>query len=65
VRGSLVFFLGFLPIDFLTCILAFTLERHEDWSLLWLLLLQRIYYRQKLTAITLRWCAFICRIVDL
>ena len=41
-----VFFIGFMLIDFLTCVVAFTLERHEDWSLLWPLLLQRFYYRQ-------------------
>jgi len=46
VQRSLVFFIGFMLIDFLTCIVAFTLECHEDWSLLWPLLLQRFYYRQ-------------------
>jgi cellulose synthase/poly-beta-1,6-N-acetylglucosamine synthase-like glycosyltransferase len=46
VQRSLVFFIGFMLIDFLTCVVAFTLERHEDWSLLWPLLLQRFYYRQ-------------------
>jgi cellulose synthase/poly-beta-1,6-N-acetylglucosamine synthase-like glycosyltransferase/spore germination protein YaaH/peptidoglycan/xylan/chitin deacetylase (PgdA/CDA1 family) len=46
VERSLVFFIGFMLIDFLTCIVAFALEHHEDWSLLWPLLLQRFYYRQ-------------------
>ncbi|MGH9679608.1 MAG: glycosyltransferase, partial [Candidatus Acidiferrales bacterium] len=46
VQRSLVFFIGFMLIDFLTCVVAFALEHHEDWSLLWPLLLQRFYYRQ-------------------
>ena len=34
VERSLVFFIGFMLIDLLTCVIAFALERHEDWSLL-------------------------------
>ncbi len=45
---------GFTLIDFLTCIVAFTLERHEDWSLLWPLLLQRFYYRQMMYFVLFR-----------
>src|SRR6266481_3042009 len=41
-------------IDFLTCVVAFTLERHEDWSLLWPLLLQRFYYRQMMYVVLFR-----------
>ena len=33
-------------IDLLTCIVALRLERHEDWTLLAPLLIQRFYYRQ-------------------
>jgi len=46
VQRSVVFFLGFLLIDVLTCVVAFALERHEDWTLLIPVLLQRFYYRQ-------------------
>ncbi|HEX8872415.1 MAG TPA: glycosyltransferase, partial [Candidatus Acidoferrum sp.] len=34
MQRSVVFFLGFLIIDVLTCAVAFALERHEDWTLL-------------------------------
>jgi hypothetical protein len=54
VQRSLVFFIGFMLIDFLTCIVAFSLERHEDWSLLWPLLLQRFYYRQMMYYVLFR-----------
>jgi cellulose synthase/poly-beta-1,6-N-acetylglucosamine synthase-like glycosyltransferase len=54
VQRALVFFIGFMLIDFLTCIVAFTLERHEDWSLLWPLLLQRFYYRQMMYYVLFR-----------
>jgi hypothetical protein len=46
VERSLIFFAVFMLIDLLTCIVAFTLERHEDWTLLAPLLIQRFYYRQ-------------------
>ena len=46
VERSLIFFAIFMLIDLLTCIVAFTLERHEDWTLLAPLLIQRFYYRQ-------------------
>jgi cellulose synthase/poly-beta-1,6-N-acetylglucosamine synthase-like glycosyltransferase/spore germination protein YaaH/peptidoglycan/xylan/chitin deacetylase (PgdA/CDA1 family) len=54
VQRSLIFFFGFMLIDFLTCVVAFTLERHEDWSLLWPLLLQRFYYRQMMYVVLFR-----------
>ncbi len=54
MQRSLVFFIGFMLIDFLTCVVAFTLERHEDWSLLWPLLLQRFYYRQMMYVVLFR-----------
>jgi cellulose synthase/poly-beta-1,6-N-acetylglucosamine synthase-like glycosyltransferase/spore germination protein YaaH/peptidoglycan/xylan/chitin deacetylase (PgdA/CDA1 family) len=54
VQRSLVFFIGFMLIDFLTCVVAFTLERPEDWSLLWPLLLQRFYYRQMMYVVLFR-----------
>ncbi len=41
VERSVIFFIGFMLIDFLTCVIAFALEHREDWSLLWPLLLQQ------------------------
>ena len=54
VQRSVVFFLGFLIIDVLTCVVAFTLERHEDWTLLIPVLLQRFYYRQLMYIVLFR-----------
>ena len=46
LERSLLFFVGFMVIDLLTCVIAFALEKDEDWALLAPLLLQRFYYRQ-------------------
>jgi hypothetical protein len=54
VQRSVVFFLGFLIIDVLTCAIAFTLERQEDWTLLIPVLLQRFYYRQLMYIVLFR-----------
>ncbi len=54
VERSLVFFAGFMLIDLLTCVIAFALEKREDWSLLWPLLLQRFYYRQMMYFVLFR-----------
>jgi peptidoglycan-N-acetylglucosamine deacetylase len=54
VERSLIFFVGFMLIDLFTCVVAFLLERHEDWSLLWPLLLQRFYYRQMMYVVLFR-----------
>jgi hypothetical protein len=54
VERSMIFFIGFMLIDFFTCVVAFLLERHEDWSLLWPLLLQRFYYRQMMYMVLFR-----------
>lgn len=54
VERSVVFFLGFLIIDVLTCVIAFALERHEDWTLLIPVLLQRFYYRQLMYIVLFR-----------
>jgi cellulose synthase/poly-beta-1,6-N-acetylglucosamine synthase-like glycosyltransferase/peptidoglycan/xylan/chitin deacetylase (PgdA/CDA1 family) len=51
---SVLFFLGFLLIDVLTCVLAFALERKEDWTLLVPVLLQRFYYRQLMYVVLFR-----------
>jgi cellulose synthase/poly-beta-1,6-N-acetylglucosamine synthase-like glycosyltransferase len=54
VQRAVVFFLGFLIIDVLTCVVAFALERHEDWTLLIPVLLQRFYYRQLMYIVLFR-----------
>ncbi|HEY2119120.1 MAG TPA: glycosyltransferase [Candidatus Acidoferrum sp.] len=54
VARSVLFFLGFLIIDVLTCVIAFALERQEDWTLLIPVLLQRFYYRQLMYIVLFR-----------
>jgi cellulose synthase/poly-beta-1,6-N-acetylglucosamine synthase-like glycosyltransferase/peptidoglycan/xylan/chitin deacetylase (PgdA/CDA1 family) len=54
VERSVIFFIGFMLIDLMTCMIAFALERREDWSLLWPLLLQRFYYRQMMYVVLFR-----------
>jgi len=54
VERSVIFFLGFLIIDVFTCMIAFALERHEDWTLLVPVLLQRFYYRQLMYIVLFR-----------
>jgi cellulose synthase/poly-beta-1,6-N-acetylglucosamine synthase-like glycosyltransferase/peptidoglycan/xylan/chitin deacetylase (PgdA/CDA1 family)/spore germination protein YaaH len=54
VERSILFFLGFLLIDVCTCVVAFTLERREDWTLLVPVLLQRFYYRQLMYVVLFR-----------
>ncbi len=54
VERSVLFFLGFLIIDVLTCMIAFALERKEDWTLLIPVLLQRFYYRQLMYIVLFR-----------
>jgi peptidoglycan-N-acetylglucosamine deacetylase len=54
LQRSVLFFLGFLLIDLLTCVVAFALERDEDWTLLTPVLLQRFYYRQLMYVVLFR-----------
>ncbi|MGH9692369.1 MAG: glycosyltransferase [Candidatus Acidiferrales bacterium] len=54
VERSLVFFALFMVIDLLTCVVAFALEKHEDWTLLAPLILQRFYYRQMMYVVLFR-----------
>jgi len=54
VERSLIFFAIFMVIDLFTCVVAFALERHEDWTLLAPLLLQRFYYRQMMYVVLFR-----------
>jgi hypothetical protein len=50
----LTFWLIFTTIDMLAGIIAFALERRERWRLLWLLLPQRIGYRQIMYYVVLK-----------
>ncbi len=54
VERSVFFFVAFLLIDLVTCVIAFALEKDEDWSLLAPLLLQRFYYRQMMYVVLFR-----------
>ena len=54
MQRSLFFFVAFLLIDVATCIVAFALERKEDWTLLAPVLLQRFYYRQLMYVVLFR-----------
>jgi poly-beta-1,6 N-acetyl-D-glucosamine synthase len=54
VERSLIFFAIFMVIDLFTCVVAFALERHEDWTLLAPLLIQRFYYRQMMYVVLFR-----------
>jgi cellulose synthase/poly-beta-1,6-N-acetylglucosamine synthase-like glycosyltransferase len=54
VVRSLLYFAIFMVIDFLTCVVAFALERDEDWGLLVPLVLQRFYYRQLMYIVLFR-----------
>jgi peptidoglycan-N-acetylglucosamine deacetylase len=54
VERSLIFFAIFMVIDLLTCVVAFALEKNEDWTLLSPLILQRFYYRQMMYVVLFR-----------
>jgi peptidoglycan-N-acetylglucosamine deacetylase len=54
VERSLIFFAIFMLIDLLTCVVAFALERNEDWTLLAPLIIQRFYYRQMMYVVLFR-----------
>jgi hypothetical protein len=54
VARAAIFFLAFLAIDFLTGVLAFALERDEEWTLLGSFLFQRFYYRQLMYFVLVR-----------
>ena len=54
VERSLIFFAIFMLIDLLTCVIAFALEKDEDWTLLAPLILQRFYYRQMMYVVLFR-----------
>jgi cellulose synthase/poly-beta-1,6-N-acetylglucosamine synthase-like glycosyltransferase/peptidoglycan/xylan/chitin deacetylase (PgdA/CDA1 family)/spore germination protein YaaH len=54
VERSLIFFAIFMLIDLFTCVVAFALEKDEDWTLLAPLILQRFYYRQMMYVVLFR-----------
>jgi cellulose synthase/poly-beta-1,6-N-acetylglucosamine synthase-like glycosyltransferase/peptidoglycan/xylan/chitin deacetylase (PgdA/CDA1 family)/spore germination protein YaaH len=54
VERSLIFFAIFMFIDLMTCVIAFALEKQEDWTLLAPLLIQRFYYRQMMYVVLFR-----------
>jgi cellulose synthase/poly-beta-1,6-N-acetylglucosamine synthase-like glycosyltransferase/peptidoglycan/xylan/chitin deacetylase (PgdA/CDA1 family)/spore germination protein YaaH len=54
VARAAIFFVAFMVIDLLTGVLAFALEKDEDWSLLASFLLQRLYYRQLMYVVLVR-----------
>ena len=54
VERSLIFFAIFMLIDLFTCVVAFALEKNEDWTLLAPLILQRFYYRQMMYVVLFR-----------
>ena len=54
VEKMLLYWLVFTAIDMLAATIAFALERREKWSLLWLLIPQRIGYRQVMYYVVLK-----------
>ena len=50
----LTFWLVFTAIDLLAGVIAFALERREQWRLLWLLIPQRVGYRQIMYYVVLK-----------
>ena len=54
VYTMLAFWAVFTTIDLLAATIAFALERREKWSLLWLLIPQRIGYRQVMYYVVLK-----------
>lgn len=54
VEKMLIYWLVFTAIDLLSAVIAFALERREKWHLLWLLIPQRIGYRQVMYYVVLK-----------
>ncbi|MBN8808307.1 MAG: glycosyltransferase [Sphingomonas sp.] len=54
VQKMLAYWLIFTAIDMLSAIIAFALERREKWRLLWLLVPQRVGYRQIMYYVVLK-----------
>ncbi len=54
ISHALFFYLLFLMVDFGAALIAFCLEKNEDWRLLPWLLLQRFFYRQLMYLVAIR-----------
>ncbi|MBB4154751.1 cellulose synthase/poly-beta-1,6-N-acetylglucosamine synthase-like glycosyltransferase/peptidoglycan/xylan/chitin deacetylase (PgdA/CDA1 family)/spore germination protein YaaH [Sphingomonas jinjuensis] len=54
IETMLAYWLIFTAIDLLAAVIAFALERREQWRLLWLLIPQRIGYRQVMYYVVLK-----------
>ncbi|WP_375398503.1 glycosyltransferase [uncultured Sphingomonas sp.] len=54
IEKMLTYWLVFTTIDVLSAVVAFALERREKWRLLWLLVPQRIGYRQVMYYVVLK-----------
>jgi peptidoglycan-N-acetylglucosamine deacetylase len=54
VERVLYFFAAFLVVDLVTSLVAFLLERDEEWGLLLSLPLQRFYYRRLMDVVLFR-----------
>jgi hypothetical protein len=54
-----IYYIVFTVVDLLAAMIGFILEKGEDWSLLWWLVLQRFGYRQIMYYVVLRsiWAA--------
>jgi cellulose synthase/poly-beta-1,6-N-acetylglucosamine synthase-like glycosyltransferase/peptidoglycan/xylan/chitin deacetylase (PgdA/CDA1 family)/spore germination protein YaaH len=49
-----IYYCIFIVVDLLAAVIGFLMERREDWSLLWWLMLQRFGYRQIMYYVVLR-----------
>ena len=49
-----IYYVVFMVVDLLAAMVGFLMERSEDWSLLWWLLLQRFGYRQIMYYVVVR-----------
>jgi cellulose synthase/poly-beta-1,6-N-acetylglucosamine synthase-like glycosyltransferase/peptidoglycan/xylan/chitin deacetylase (PgdA/CDA1 family) len=54
LRTVLVYYLVFTAVDLLAAAVGFLMEKSEDWSLLWWLVLQRFGYRQIMYYVVVR-----------
>ncbi|HVZ91720.1 MAG TPA: glycosyltransferase [Rhizomicrobium sp.] len=54
VRKIAIYYCVFMVVDLLAAIVGFLMEKREDWSLLWWLMLQRFGYRQLMYYVVVR-----------
>ena len=53
-RRSAIYYCVFMVVDLLAATVGFVMEKREDWSLLWWLMLQRFGYRQLMYYVVVR-----------